>query len=63
MENTEKWLRSLFDFQRFAGSKRLGDVIRATGLPGDARELSDDQLDLNAAGDPDAWRARPGDRP
>ena len=57
MENTEKRLRSLFDFQRFAGSQRLDALIRAVGLPGDVRELSDDELELNAAGEPEAWRS------
>lgn len=57
-ENTEKRLQALFDFQRFAGNQRLDDVIRAAGLPGEAVELSDDELDLNAAGETDVWRAR-----
>ena len=29
MENTEKRLRALFDFQRFAGNERLDALIRA----------------------------------
>lgn len=61
MENTEKRLWPLFDFQRFTGSRRLDELIRAAGLPEDARELSDDEPELNAAGEPEAWRARPGD--
>ena len=61
MENTEKRLQSLFDFQRFAGNPRLAEVIRAAGLPGEAVELSDDELDLNAAGEADAWRKLPDD--
>ena len=61
MKNTEKRLRSLFDFQRFAGNPRLADLIRVAGLPGEAVELPDDELDLNAAGEADAWRKLPDD--
>ena len=52
----ENLLRALFDFQRFAGNERLDALIRAAELPGDTMELSDDELDLNAAGEPDVWR-------
>ena len=55
----ENLLRALFDFQRFAGNQRLDDVIRSAGLPGGAVELTDDELDLNAAGDVEAWRLMP----
>ena len=65
MENTEKRLQALLDFQCFAGNKRLDDVICAAGLPGDIRELSDDELELNAAGEPETWRFLPdgGEKP
>ncbi len=56
MDRTENILRALFDFQRFAGNKRLDSVIRAAegapfGLP-----LEDGEMELNAAGEPETWR-------
>ena len=61
MENIKKSLLALFDFQRFARDPGLDGVIRAVGVPGGAAELTDDQLELNAAGEPEVRRLLPGD--
>lgn len=58
MDKTEKLLRSLFDLQHFEKNERLDKVIHGaedgeSGLP-----LDDSQLELNAAGEPEAWRIR-----
>ena len=58
MDNTEKRLRALFDFQRFAGNERLDALIRAAEESGAGTPLDDGELDLNAAGEPEAWRLR-----
>ena len=54
MDRTEQMV--LFDFQRFAGNKRLDRLIRAAQEAGDGMLLDDSELELNAAGDADAWR-------
>ena len=54
----ENLLRALFDFQRFAGNERLDALIRAAEEPDAGTPLSDGELDLNAAGEPEAWRPR-----
>ena len=61
MDNIQKSLLALFDFQRFARDPGLDGVIRAVGVPGGAAELTDDELELNAAGEPEARRFLPGD--
>lgn len=58
MDKTEKLLRSLFDLQHFEKNERLDKVIHGvedgeSGLP-----LDDSRLELNAAGEPEAWRIR-----
>ena len=58
MENMEKRLRALFDFQRFAGNERLDALIRAAEESDAGTPLDDGELDLNAAGEPEAWRLR-----
>ena len=54
----ENLLRALFDFQRFAGNERLDALIRAAGGSDAGTPLDDGALDLNAAGEPEAWRLR-----
>ena len=56
MDRTERMVRTLFDFQRFAGNKRLDRLIRAAQEAGDGVLLDDSELELNAAGDAEAWR-------
>ena len=56
MDRTEHVLRTLFDFQRFAGNRRLDRLIRAAQAAGDGVLLDDSELELNAAGDADARR-------
>ncbi|MDD2561784.1 MAG: hypothetical protein PHP07_04095 [Eubacteriales bacterium] len=58
MTTGEKALRELFDYQRFEGEVRLGGLIEKAlarwakgGIP-----LLDEDLELNAAGDPDILR-------
>lgn len=58
MDKTEKLLYSLFDFQRFEKNERLDKVIRSAGNDGEILPLDDSQLELNAAGEPEAWRVR-----
>lgn len=58
MDETEKLLRSLFDFQRFEGNERLNKVIRSVEGDGNGLPLEDSRLELNAAGEPDTWRIR-----
>ena len=58
MDETEKLLRSLFDFQRFEGNERLNRVILGTEGGENGLPLEDSLLELNAAGEPEAWRAR-----
>ena len=58
MDNIEKRLRTLFDFQRFAGNERLDAIIRAAGESDAGTPLDDGELDLNAAGEPETWRLR-----
>ena len=58
MTMSGKELRQLFDFQRFEGEERLKKLIDDT-LTRWARKgvsLSDEDLKLNAAGDPDILR-------
>lgn len=72
MDKTENLLRALFDFQRFAGNERLDGLIRAAGDgnagnmgfggAGAGVPLEDDDMELNAAGEADAWRVRTGER-
>lgn len=62
MDKTEGLLRALFDFQRFEGNKRLDDVICAAGDVGGGVPLEDDDMELNAAGEADAWRVRTGEK-
>lgn len=52
MEKTEKMLRALFDFQRFAENKRLEAMILSAEEG--VGSLDDDELEINAAGDLDA---------
>lgn len=53
MKNT---LRELFDYQRFAGNRRLAALIERAAFS-HAESLSDDDLEyVNAAGDIDAAR-------
>ncbi len=47
---TEKLLYQAFDLQRFAPNARLQAVIAGTHARAAARELTDDELDLVAAG-------------
>ncbi len=58
MNAFETRLRSLMDYQRFDGIAALQALIEDSlarwGAGGTA--LSDDDLELNAAGEPDAWR-------
>ena len=56
MNKTEGLLRTLFDFQRFAGNKRLEALIRDVDGAGDGVPLEDSTLELNAAGGADVWR-------
>lgn len=56
----ENLLRSLFDFQRFAGNLSLDRLIRSAEFPGGALPLSDGELEINAAGESEAWRPLPG---
>ena len=56
MDRTEQMVRTLFDFQRFAGNRRLDRLIRTAQEAGDGALLDDSELELNAAGDADAWR-------
>ncbi len=56
MDRTERMVRTLFDFQRFAGNRRLDRLIRTAHETGDSLLLDDSELELNAAGDADAWR-------
>ncbi len=56
MDQMEQVLRALFDFQRFDENVRLGKLIRAAGETKDGALLDDSELELNAAGDADAWR-------
>ena len=57
----ETMLWKLFDFQRFAGNRRLDRIIRSAAGTADPVPLTDDQLELNAAGEPEAWRLLPDD--
>ncbi len=61
MDKTEYLLRTLFDFQRFAGNGRLDRLIRAAAETEGGVPLEDSELELNAAGDADAWRLRTKD--
>jgi len=49
----EKQIRALLDFQRFAQNGRLQDIIDAAQArhPLEKNRISDDLLELNAAGD------------
>ena len=58
MENAEKRLQALFDFQRFAENERLDTLIRAAEEPDAGTPLGDGELEWNAAGEPEAWRLR-----
>ena len=58
MENTERRLRALFDFQRFAGNERLDALIRAAEESDAGTPLGDGELEWNAAGEPEVWRLR-----
>ncbi|NLB38407.1 MAG: hypothetical protein GX810_04060 [Clostridiales bacterium] len=58
----DKALRRLLDYQRFEGEERLGRLIEKAlarwakgGVP-----LLDEDLELNAAGDPDILREEEG---
>ena len=61
MDRTEQMLRTLFDFQRFAGNERLDRLIRTAQETEDGMLLDDSELELNAAGDADAWRVETKD--
>lgn len=56
MDRTENLLRALFDFQRFAGNERLDKMIRAAEQTESVMPLEDSELEVNAAGEADAWR-------
>ncbi len=59
---TEKILRTLFDFQRFAGNKDLEEVISETESHY-GRALSDDELSyVSAAGVPSMMNIRESDK-
>lgn len=58
MDESEKMLRALLDFQRFEKNERLDKVIRSTEEDMDGLPLDDSRLDLNAAGEPEIWRSR-----
>lgn len=58
MDESEKLLRALLDFQRFEKNERLDKVIRSTEEDMDGLPLDDSRLDLNAAGEPEIWRSR-----
>ncbi len=57
MDRSEKLLRALFDFQRFQKNERLEKIVRTEdmGVP-----LDDSDLELNAAGENETWRAETG---
>ncbi len=59
-EIIERKLQNLFDFQRFAGNKRLGRVIDETRLKyNNVYVLSEDELsEVNAAGVTDELRGK-----
>ena len=51
----EKKLKTLFDFQKFEGSRELQDIIDSVHARYAKRELDMNELDMvNAAGDPDS---------
>ncbi len=51
---TERQLHRVFDFQRFAGNKRLQAVIDAAHERCETRELDEDELEfVSAAGVPE----------
>ncbi len=55
MITTQTLLRNLFDFQLFAKNERLEHLIAETiDASNEGRALSDDELEVWAAGDPDA---------
>ena len=56
MDRTEKLLRALFDFQHFAGNERLDKIIRTAEQTGNGTPLEDSELEVNAAGEANAWR-------
>ena len=58
MARTESFLRKLFDFQRFAGNKRLDEMIRAAEEAETGRQLEDSEMKLNAAGETDIRRLK-----
>ena len=58
MDETEKMLHTLFDFQRFEGNERLNKIIRSAESDEKGIFLEDDRLELNAAGEPETWRIR-----
>ena len=61
MDGIEKLLRSLFDFQRFKGNKRLDRIIQhSTEGGGNGLPLEDSQMEVNAAGEPETWRIPTG---
>lgn len=50
-------LKELFEYQRFAGNKKLSGQIEAVRLEYfGGMEIADDELDLSAAGDMDSLR-------
>lgn len=52
----EKKLKSMFEFQRFAGNDRLSKLIAETENRYSAQELNDDDLWMvNAAGTPEGF--------
>ena len=55
MDKTERALRALFDFQRFERGGRLDAIIKS--VDDDIVPLDDNDLELNAAGECDIWRA------
>lgn len=55
MITTQTLLRNLFDFQIFAKNERLERLIaETTDASNGGRALSDNELEVWAAGDPDA---------
>ncbi len=61
MNKTEGLLRTLFDFQRFAGNKRLEALIRDADGAGNGVPLEDSALEVNAAGGAEVWRSETKD--
>ena len=63
MEQLERALSALFDFQRFAANRRLAELLRETEeRTGGPCLLEDEALELYAAGDADLLREKGKDK-